>query len=157
MTGTLPDGGRGAHGGILASGGAVSRTIASRPIGETGASTVSAPRVLIVDDHPTFRASARRLLEAEGFVVVGEAADGEAALAAAAALDPDLVLIDVQLPGLDGFETARRLTAAPGAPAVVLTSSRDWSEHGGLVLGSGARGFVSKADLCGAALTALVA
>ncbi len=114
-------------------------------------------RVLIVDDHPGFRASARRLLEADGLAVVGEAADGESALSAAAALDPDVVLLDVQLPGLDGFEVARRLTRSPGSPAVVLTSSRDWSEHGGLVLGTGARGFVSKADLSGAALSALVA
>lgn len=116
-----------------------------------------AVRVLIVDDHPTFRSSARRLLEADGLAVVGEAADGESALAAATALEPDVVLLDVQLPGIDGFEVARRLTTSPGCPAVVLTSSRDWSEHGALVLGSGARGFVSKADLSGAALTSLVA
>jgi DNA-binding NarL/FixJ family response regulator len=114
-------------------------------------------RVLIVDDHPSFRASARRLLEAEGFAVVGEAGDAAEALARAAELDPELILLDVQLPDLDGFEVARRLTAVPGAPAVVLTSSRDWSEHGGLVLDSGARGFVTKDDLSGAALCALVA
>jgi DNA-binding NarL/FixJ family response regulator len=113
-------------------------------------------RVLIVDDHPSFRASARRLLEAEGFAVVGEAGDGAEAIARTAELDPQLVLLDVQLPDLDGFEVARRLTATPGAPAVVLTSSRDWSEHDGLVLDSGARGFVAKDDLSGAALCALV-
>jgi len=111
--------------------------------------------VLIVDDHPTFRASARRLLEAEGYVVVGEAGDGVGGLAAAGVLAPDLVLLDVALPDLDGFEVARRLTAAPGAPAVVLTSSRDWSEIGDLVARSGARGFVSKDDLSGAVLAAL--
>ena len=66
-------------------------------------------RVLIVDDHPSFRASARRLLEAEGFAVVGEAGDGAEALARAAELDPELILLDVQLPDLDGFEVARRV------------------------------------------------
>ena len=67
--------------------------------------------VLIVDDHPSFRASARRMLEANGYSVVGEAADGEAAIAAAGALGPDLVLLDVQLPDLDGFEVAARIAA----------------------------------------------
>jgi DNA-binding NarL/FixJ family response regulator len=111
--------------------------------------------VLIVDDHPSFRASARRLLEAEGYQVVGEAPDGESAIASAAALAPDLVLLDVALPDLDGFEVARRLTAH-GDLAVVLTSSRDWSAIGSLVADSGARGFVAKDDLSGAALAALV-
>jgi DNA-binding NarL/FixJ family response regulator len=111
--------------------------------------------VLIVDDHPSFRASARRLLEAEGYVVVGEAPDGAAALREAAALAPDLVLLDVALPDLDGFEVARRLTAG-GGPAVVLTSSRDWASIGTLVADSGARGFVPKDDLSAAALAALV-
>ena len=114
--------------------------------------------VLIVDDHPSFRASARRLLEAEGFSVVGEAPDGAAALASVAALAPQVVLLDVALPDLDGFEVARRLTAsAGGGPAVVLTSSRDWASIGTLVADSGARGFVAKDDLSGAALAALVA
>jgi DNA-binding NarL/FixJ family response regulator len=114
-------------------------------------------RVLIVDDHPSFRTSARRLLEAEGFAVVGEAGDGAAALARVAELAPELVLLDVQLPDASGFEVARRLTAAPGGPAVVLTSSRDWSDDDRLVLDSGARGFVPKDDLSGAALCALIA
>lgn len=72
--------------------------------------------VLIVDDHPSFRASARRMLEASGYTVVGEAADGAEAIAAAGALGPDLVLLDVQLPDLNGFEVAERLAAlGPGA------------------------------------------
>ena len=66
-------------------------------------------RVLIVDDHPSFRASARKLLESEGYDVVGEAADGAGALEAAEQLHPDVVLLDVQLPDLDGFEVAKRL------------------------------------------------
>src|SRR5256885_13801222 len=76
--------------------------------------------VLIVDDHPSFRASARMLLEDEGFDIVGEAEDGMSALAAADALRPEVVLLDVQLPDIDGFEVASRLTAGGGGPAVVL-------------------------------------
>ena len=112
--------------------------------------------VLIVDDHPSFRANARALLEAEGFDVVGEAEDGASALSAAARLRPDLVLLDVQLPDLDGFEVAARLTNDGGGPAVVLVSSRDGSDFGPLVERSGARGFIPKAELSGAALTALL-
>lgn len=111
--------------------------------------------VLIVDDHPSFRASARRMLEADGYTVVGEAADGEAALAAVAELGPDLVLLDVQLPGIDGFEVAARLGAGGGAPAIVLTSSRDGAEYGDAVAESPARGFIAKAELSGAALAEL--
>jgi DNA-binding NarL/FixJ family response regulator len=112
--------------------------------------------VLIVDDHPSFRASARRLLEAEGFDVIGEAGDGHAAIAAAQRLQPDLVLLDVQLPDLDGFEVAARL-AALGLPlAVILTSSRNSAEYGTLVTETPVRGFVPKAELSGAVLTGLL-
>jgi DNA-binding NarL/FixJ family response regulator len=112
--------------------------------------------VLIVDDHAGFRANARALLEAEGFEVVGEAEDGVSALAAAAELAPELVLLDVQLPDIDGFEVASRLTSEQGAPAVVLVSSRDGSDFGPLVERSGARGFIPKAELSGAALLTLL-
>jgi DNA-binding NarL/FixJ family response regulator len=112
--------------------------------------------VLIVDDHPSFRASARRMLEAGGYEVVGEAADGEAAIAAVGALSPDLVLLDVQLPDIDGFEVAGRLEAGGGAPAIVLTSSRDGSEYGDAVAESPARGFIAKSELSGASLRELV-
>jgi DNA-binding NarL/FixJ family response regulator len=105
---------------------------------------------LIVDDHPSFRASARVLLEAEGFDVVGEAADGAGALAEAGRLQPEVVLLDVQLPDIDGFDVAARLTGvADGAPVVILVSSRDGSDFGPLVTRSGARGFVPKAELSG--------
>ena len=113
--------------------------------------------VLIVDDHPSFRANARALLEAEGFDVVGEAEDGESAIRAAGELSPELVLLDVQLPDIDGFEVARRLTNGGGGPVVVLVSSRDGSDFGPLVERSGARGFIAKAELSGAALSALLA
>jgi DNA-binding NarL/FixJ family response regulator len=113
-------------------------------------------RVLIVDDHPSFRATARALLQSEGYEVVGEAEDGASALAAVAALRPALVLLDVQLPDMDGFEVARRLNANGDAPTIVLTSSRDGCEFGSLVESSGARGFIPKAELSGAALAALL-
>lgn len=112
--------------------------------------------VLIVDDHPSFRTSARRILEDAGYDVVGEAPDGESALAAVRSLRPAIVLLDVQLPDLDGFEVALRLTAESDPPAVVMTSSRDGSDFGTLVDSSGARGFVPKGELSGSALAALV-
>ena len=78
---------------------------------------VFVPTVLIVDDHPSFRASARAILEADGFEVSGEAEDGESAIAAADRLHPDVVLLDVQLPDIDGFEVTRRLTLERRRPA----------------------------------------
>ena len=112
--------------------------------------------VLIVDDHPSFRTSARRLLEADGFAVVGEAVDAASAIAAARRLAPDVVLLDVHLPDGDGFAVAAQLTANAGGPAVVITSSHAGSDYGPLVAGSGARGFVPKAELSGEALEALL-
>ncbi len=115
-----------------------------------------ATTVLIVDDHATFRASARMLLESEGFEVVGEASDGGSALEQSATLAPDLIVLDVQLPDIDGFEVASRVTRTEGAPAVVLVSSRDGDDFGPLVRASGASGFVAKADLSGESLRALL-
>jgi DNA-binding NarL/FixJ family response regulator len=111
-----------------------------------------APSVLIVDDHPSFRATARALLQAEGYTIVGEAVDGASALTAARTLKPEVVLLDVQLPDTDGFAVAAELTHDPDPPAVVLTSSRDASDFGPLVAESGARGFVPKGELCGRTL-----
>ena len=116
-----------------------------------------ATSVLVVDDHPGFRATARAVLEAEGFEVVGEAENGIAALRAAKELRPDLVLLDVQLPDFDGFEVASRLRTNGNGPAIVLTSSRDAADFGPLVAESGARGFIPKAELSGAALAHLLA
>ena len=114
------------------------------------------PRVLIVDDHPSFRASARVLLEAEGFEVIGEAADGATALSEARRLRPEVVLLDVQLPDFDGFDVAARLTGDDDSPAVLLVSSRDGSDFGPLVTRSGARGFVPKSELSGDRVQALL-
>jgi DNA-binding NarL/FixJ family response regulator len=109
-------------------------------------------KVLIVDDHPSFRASARRMLESDGFEVVAEAGSGAEALQAADAWKPELVLLDVHLPDSQGFDVAERLAVNGSAPAVILTSSRDASDFGPLVERSGARGFVPKSELSGEAL-----
>jgi DNA-binding NarL/FixJ family response regulator len=114
--------------------------------------------VLIVDDHPSFRASARAILEADGFTVVGEAVAGAEALAAVEALSPEIVLLDVQLPDMSGFDVCSSLFLRnPESPLVVLVSSRDASDYGPLIASSGARGFVPKAELSGDAVTTLVA
>jgi DNA-binding NarL/FixJ family response regulator len=102
-----------------------------------------------VDDHPSFRATARVLLEAEGFDVVGEAADGASALTEAGRLQPEVVLLDVQLPDTDGFDVCEQITAYAEHPTVIMTSSRDGSDFGPLVSTSGACGFVPKAELSG--------
>jgi CheY-like chemotaxis protein len=114
--------------------------------------------VLIVDDHAEFRSLARELLEADGFEVLGEAADGASALAAAARLRPELVLLDIQLPDIDGFAVADRLAVgeAGGAPAVVLVSSRAASSYRRRLSASPAVGFIAKSELSGAALSALL-
>ena len=126
--------------------------LAKRPLAAT-INFQMATSVLIVDDHPSFRASARMLLEAEGFDVVGEANDGLSALRAVEELRPDVVLLDVQLPDIDGREVAVRLSANGSAPAIVLTSSRDLEDIGVL---TGVRGFIPKSELSGAALEALL-
>jgi DNA-binding NarL/FixJ family response regulator len=112
--------------------------------------------VLIVDDHPAFRASAGALLEAGGFEVVGEAASGAEAISAAATLRPRVVLLDIQLPDLDGLAVAERLAAAPEPPLVVLTSSRDAAWWGPRLAEAPARGFIPKSRLSGETLAALV-
>lgn len=114
------------------------------------------PRILIVDDHEGFRAVARILLEGDGYEVVGEAGDGEAAVAAAIALSPAIVLLDVHLPDLDGFAVSVRLAALPRPPRVILISSRPITDLRRRVQTSPVAGFVAKDEPSGAALHALV-
>lgn len=111
-----------------------------------------AATVLIVDDHPPFRALAREVLEAEGYTVVGEAVDGRSALAAARRLRPSVVLLDVQLPDADG----RDLVPGFGRARVVLVSGRERSSFGRRLLDCGAVGFLAKDDLSGMTFRALV-
>jgi len=114
------------------------------------------PTVLIVDDHEVFRASARALLQAGGFDVIGEAAGGIEAIEAVSALRPEVVVLDIQLPDLDGLAVARRLAEAPDPPAVVLISGREAATYGPRLRQTSARGFISKSELSGTALAALI-
>ena len=129
----------------------------TRSTAATGATLAGvAARVLIVDDHAPFRSLARRLLVAGGFQVVGEAADGADALSAARDLAPDAVLLDVQLPDIDGFAVAERIAGRQGAPIIVLVSSRARLDYGSRVDASRARGFIAKAELSGEALLRVI-
>lgn len=113
--------------------------------------------LLIVDDHDEFRRFMVSELGHDGFDVAGEAVDGESALDAADRLRPDVVLLDVQLPGIDGFEVARRLAASAHPPTVVLTSSRMASDYGHSVEDAPIRGFIPKQELSATALSAVLA
>ena len=102
-------------------------------------------RVLVVDDQAPFRRAMRSVVEeTDGFEVVGEVDSGEASLEAAASLVPDLVLMDVHLPGIDGLEATRRLAALPVPPVVLLLSTYDDDAGEGFVAESGAAGYVTK-------------
>ena len=112
--------------------------------------------LLIVDDHVGFRSQARSFLEVAGFDVVGEADTGEDGIAAAARLRPDVVLLDVLLPDIDGFEVTRRIREVADPPAVILTSTRDASDFGRRIAASGAHGFLAKAELSRTGLEGLL-
>jgi DNA-binding NarL/FixJ family response regulator len=113
--------------------------------------------ILIVDDHAGFRSMARDLLEAAGFAVVGEAGDGRRALEMAGEARPDIVLLDVQLPDIDGFTVARGLLVGALPPVIVLISTRDAGDYGPRIGASGAAGFILKAELSGDTLRAALA
>jgi DNA-binding NarL/FixJ family response regulator len=113
-------------------------------------------RTLIVDDQASFCSWAAELLETQGFEVVGQANDGASAVEMARELRPDVVLLDVQLPDLDGFEVAQLLALNREPPAVVLISAREASDYGRRIREAPARGFLSKADLSGPAVAALI-
>jgi DNA-binding NarL/FixJ family response regulator len=112
--------------------------------------------ILIIDDHTGFRAQARAMLEADGFTVVGEADDGASGLAAARSIRPDLVLLDIGLPDIEGFDVARELAVDGPPPLVVLTSSREASSYGPRLEHSHVLGFIPKDELSGAAIRALL-
>jgi DNA-binding NarL/FixJ family response regulator len=113
--------------------------------------------VLIVDDHAGFRAAARALLQTAGFDVVGESVDGASAIRTVSELHPEIVLLDVQLPDVDGFAVAERLTAGSAPPAIVLTSSRSVRSFRWRLMGNPAWSFIPKSELSGEALAAAVA
>ena len=113
-------------------------------------------RVLIVDDHPDFRAAARELLEDAGYVVSGEAAGVGKAIAAISAQAPDVVLLDVMLSDGNGFDVAAQLSRDPTGPAVVLVSSREAEDYGHRVACCGAAGFVFKSRLSAATLASVL-
>jgi DNA-binding NarL/FixJ family response regulator len=112
--------------------------------------------ILIVDDDPRFRAQARDVLAADGFVVIGEAVDGASGLEAAQALQPDFVLLDIGLPDIEGFEVARTLAVDGPPPWVVLTSSRDARAYGRRLTNGHFLGFIPKERISGTAIRALV-
>jgi DNA-binding NarL/FixJ family response regulator len=113
-------------------------------------------RVLLVDDHAGFRASAAALLEAEGLSIVGSAASGEEALAVVDDLDPDIILLDLYLPGLDGVDVAWRLSDPRRNSAIILISSHEEAAADPRVASAPVRGFLSKRDLTCAAIRELL-
>ncbi len=113
--------------------------------------------VLIVDDHADFRAQACELLEAAGYEVVGSCPDGCSALEAISGLRPDVVLLDVQLPDIDGFCVMAQIQTLSERATVVLISTREAADYGGRVGRSGAAGFITKAELSAHALAQAVA
>jgi len=103
-------------------------------------------RVLIVDDQEPFRLAARMVVDAtDGFDVVGEAATGEEGVEMAADLTPDLVLMDVNLPGIDGLEATRRILDDDGPPVVLLLSTYEEEEYAPRAAECGAAAYIPKA------------
>ena len=115
-------------------------------------------RMLVVDDHGPFRRIARMLFDGDGFDVVGESADGRSAIADVERLRPDVMLLDVQLPDLSGFDVAQEVTDRwdPDGPTIVLMSTREGSDYGGRLDTATAAGFLTKAELSPPALHRLV-
>jgi CheY-like chemotaxis protein len=113
-------------------------------------------RCLIVDDNAEFLASASRLLDSQGLQIVGCASSGAEAIVLAETLQPDVVLVDIQLGDEDGFELTRRLTASARSARVVLISTRSEDELAELIADSQAVGFLAKTALSAAAIAALV-
>ena len=115
------------------------------------------PTALIIDDHADFRAQAAALLRTSGYEVVGSCPDGRSAVTAISALHPDVVLLDVQLPDIDGFSLIAQLDAVSEGTTIVLVSTREAADYGGRVARSGAAGFICKAELSAQSLANVVA
>lgn len=113
------------------------------------------PTLLIVDDHSSFRKWARQLFEQGGLEVVGDVGDGESAIAAVNSLHPDIVLLDIRLPGIDGFEVAGRLASGSVLPTVVLTSTAEATDFGYRLKTTPAAGFITKSQLSVSAIKSL--
>jgi CheY-like chemotaxis protein len=121
----------------------------------SGGRAVSAVRVLVVDDHESFRRVAAAVVEETGgFVVAGSVATGEESLVAAAAVEPDLVLMDINLPGMDGLEATRWLRSSVRPPVVILLSTYD-EEDFGRARDCGAAAYVAKSAFGSERLAAL--
>lgn len=110
----------------------------------------------MVDDNASFRSAARAVLELHGFAVVGEAIDGFDALEQVSIFQPDLVLLDIQLPGLDGIEVAERLSRFDKPPVMVLTSSRLAADYGERLLSAPASAFITKEEVSAVSIAQLV-
>ena len=127
--------------------------MSGRPAGERAK---AAQTVLVVDDHDGFRTQTRRLLERDRYRVV-EASNGAQAIAQAVAERPDLVLLDVHLPDMTGFEVATALRRAGGAGTILLISTHPAKDYAERIAGSAADGFIDKADLSAATIAAMLA
>ena len=103
-------------------------------------------KVLIVDDHEALRAGVRTVLESRGIEVCGEAANGQEALAKAVQLQPDLVILDITMPVLDGFTAAREITKRLPGIGILLLSMHESSSMVNVAKSSGARGYVAKSE-----------
>lgn len=114
-------------------------------------------RILVVDDHAGFRRQASLMLSDAGYDVVGEATDAASAITATRDLHPEVVLVDVGLPDVDGFAVAEAITAVDGSPVVVLISAREPDDYGTRSRSCGARAFLRKADLSPGSLRAVLA
>ena len=104
-------------------------------------------RILIVDDHEIVRKGIRTLLSAERYVVLGEAADGEEAIEKAEELKPDVILMDVSMPRLNGLEATRRITGTVPKASVIIVSQHESSELLRQAVAAGAKGYVTKSEL----------
>ena len=104
-------------------------------------------RVLLAEDHAIVRRTLRQLIEdGSNCVVCGEAADGAEAVALAAELAPDIAVLDISMPEMDGFEAAQRIRALSPRTAVLMVSIDDTEQSVGLALAAGARGYIVKSE-----------